>query len=83
MKVSDLTVDELRLITKLVHEALHDLVADPDEGLELTDEIQARLQSSLGSANRMDDKISIARTSVTLNICRAGVVQELGGSAPL
>lgn len=54
MKVADLTVDELQaLVRKIVHEELHDIIADPDKGLELTDEIQARLQSSLGSSQRI------------------------------
>ena len=54
MKVADLTVDELQaLIRKVVHEELQDIIADPDKGLELTDEIQARLQSSLSSSDRI------------------------------
>ena len=54
MKVADLTVDELQaLIRKVVHEELQDIIADPDRGLELTGEIQARLQSSLGSSDRI------------------------------
>ena len=54
MKVADLTVDELQaLIRKVVHEELQDIIADPDKGLELTGEIQARLQSSLGSSDRI------------------------------
>jgi hypothetical protein len=54
MKVADLTVDELQaLIRKVVHEELQDIIADPDKGLELTGEIQARLRSSLGSCDRI------------------------------
>lgn len=54
MKVADLTVDELQvLIRKVVHEELQDIITDPDKGLELTDEIQARLQLSLASADRI------------------------------
>ena len=54
MKVADLTVDELQaLIRKVVHEELQDIIADPDKGLELTDEIQQRLQSSLGSSEQI------------------------------
>jgi hypothetical protein len=57
MKVADLTVDELQaLIRKVVYEALQDIIADPDKGLELTGEIQARLQSSLGSSDRIPFK---------------------------
>jgi len=54
MKVADLTVDELQvLIRKVVHEELQDIIADPDKGLELTEEIEARLQSSLSSSERI------------------------------
>ncbi|MGH8479116.1 MAG: hypothetical protein ACREXK_05960 [Gammaproteobacteria bacterium] len=54
MRVADLTVEELQtLIRKVVHEELQDIFADPDKGLELTDEIQARLQASLASSDRI------------------------------
>ena len=54
MKVSDLTVEELRtLIKNTLHEELHDLLADPDTGLELRQEIEARLASSLTSTERI------------------------------
>lgn len=54
MKVVDLTVDELKtLIRNVVHEELRDLMIDPDKGLELTDEIQTRLQASLASSDRI------------------------------
>lgn len=54
MKVADLTVDELQtLIRNIVHDELRDLMTDPDKGLELTDEIQTRLQASLASADRI------------------------------
>jgi hypothetical protein len=54
MKVADLTVDEFRaLIRQAVHEELENVLADPDKGLELTDEIQARLRSSLDSSDRI------------------------------
>ncbi len=54
MKVADLTVDELQtLIRKVVHEELQDIITDPDTDLELTDEINTRLQSSLNSTDRI------------------------------
>ena len=54
MKVADLTVEELQtLIRQVVHEELQNLIADPDKGRELTDEIQARLQASLASSERI------------------------------
>jgi hypothetical protein len=54
MKVADLTVEELRtLIKTTLHEELHDLLADPDTGLELSQEIEARLATSLKSTERI------------------------------
>ncbi|MDV6342382.1 hypothetical protein R2103_11455 [Nitrosomonas sp. Is24] len=53
MKAADLTVDELQaLIRKVVHEELQNLIADPDQFLELSNEIKARLQLSLTSRER-------------------------------
>lgn len=54
MKVADLTVEEFRaLIKKTIHEELHNLLADPDTGLELSQEIETRLWSSLQSTERI------------------------------
>lgn len=54
MKVADLTVDELQaLIRKVLHEELQNIIADPDKQLALTDEIQARIELSLGSSERI------------------------------
>ena len=54
MKVADLTVEELRtLIKNTLHEELHDLLADPDAGLELRQEMEARLAASLKSTERI------------------------------
>lgn len=47
-RVADLTVVEFKaLVREVVEETLADLLADPDEGLELTDEIQDALRQSL------------------------------------
>ncbi|MBI1742551.1 hypothetical protein HYR54_05720 [Candidatus Acetothermia bacterium] len=46
-KVKDLTVDELRLlIEQMVEHKLVELFGDPDEGLELREEVKARLRRS-------------------------------------
>jgi hypothetical protein len=50
MKVADLTVDELKAIIRdIVDEALMDY--DPDYGLELRPDFEARLMASLASAD--------------------------------
>ena len=49
-RVSDLTVAEFKaLVREVVEETLVEILADPDEGLELTDEIKSALRHSLKS----------------------------------
>jgi hypothetical protein len=46
--VADLTVDEFKsLIREVVTQTMVDLLNDPDEGLELREEIKERLERSL------------------------------------
>lgn len=46
--VADLTIDEFRsLIKEVVAQTLLELLGDPDEGLELREDIEERLQRSL------------------------------------
>jgi hypothetical protein len=57
MKVSDLTVDELKkLIREAVDEKLKEILFDPDKGLELRDDIVQRLEASLASKERIPFK---------------------------
>ncbi|MBM3334692.1 hypothetical protein FJY63_08530 [Candidatus Sumerlaeota bacterium] len=51
LTVADLTVDELKtLIREVVVQTLSEISGDPDEGLELSDEFQLKLQQSLAAA---------------------------------
>jgi len=46
--VAELTVDELKhIIHEAMEEKLSEMLGDPDEGLELREEIKARLRRSL------------------------------------
>lgn len=48
MKVKDLSSEELKaLIREAVEEALFELLGDPDQGLELREEVKERLKRSL------------------------------------
>jgi hypothetical protein len=48
--VADLTLDEFRsLVKEVVAETMVELIHDPDEGLELREEIKARLHQSLAA----------------------------------
>lgn len=54
MEVADLTVEELQaLIKKTIHEELQELFTDPDTGREFTQEMEARLASSLQPTERV------------------------------
>ncbi len=54
MKVIDLTTEELKkVIRDAVDEKLEELFFDPDNGLELRDEIEQRLNASLASKERV------------------------------
>lgn len=48
MKVKDLSREELKaLVQEAVEEVMIELLGDPDQGLELRDEVTQRLKSSL------------------------------------
>jgi hypothetical protein len=54
MKVSDITIEELRnLLREVVDEKFRELLFDPDYGLELREEIEDRLTASLASKERI------------------------------
>ena len=65
MKISDLSLDELKELVKgLVDDRLRDLLGDPDLGLQLSDAIRTRLKNSLASEARvtgdeMADKLGL------------------------
>ena len=48
MKVKELSVEQLKtLIQETVEEKLYEILGDPDQGLELKDEVRDRLKQSL------------------------------------
>ena len=54
MKISDLTLDELKELVKgLVDDRLRELLGDPDLGMELSEAVRARLKASLASTQRL------------------------------
>lgn len=53
MKVKDLSKEELKaLVHEAVEEALLELLGDPDQGLELREEINERLKRSLARSQQ-------------------------------
>ena len=54
MKISDLTVDQLKeLVRGIVDDRLRELLGDPDLGVELGEAARARLKASLASTERI------------------------------
>ena len=54
MKLSDLTLEELKELVKgIVDDRLRELLGDPDLGMELGEAIRARLKQSLASSARI------------------------------
>ena len=58
MKVKELSVEQLRaLIQQVVEEKLKELLGDPDQGLELREEVRERLKESLAALERREKYI--------------------------
>ncbi len=54
MKLSDLTLEELKALVKsIVDDRLRELLGDPELGMELGEAIRARLKESLASSARL------------------------------
>ena len=54
MKISDLTLDELKELVKgIVDDRLRELLGDPDLGMELGETVRTRLKASLTSTERI------------------------------
>lgn len=49
-KVAEMTVDQLKgLVREVTRQTVMELLTDPDEGLELRDEMKAKLRASLAA----------------------------------
>ncbi|MCI5151362.1 MAG: hypothetical protein D3916_18600 [Candidatus Electrothrix sp. MAN1_4] len=58
-RVSDLSVDELRvLIQEVVRQTLKDVFRDPDDGLELREDFKNEMQASLNTSLADDNLLS-------------------------
>jgi len=54
MKISDLTLNELKELVKgIVDDRLRELLGDPDLGMALGETVRARLKASLASTERI------------------------------
>lgn len=68
-KVAELTVDELKqIIEETMEQKLEEMLGDPDEGLELREEIKARLRRSLEAERRATRGIPAQEVAAELGL---------------
>ena len=64
MKIRDLTTEQLKtLIQEVVEEKLQEMLDDPDQGLELREEVKQRLRESLDAAERGEESIPVEQVA--------------------
>jgi len=67
--VADLTVDEFKnLIKEVVTETILEILSDPDEGLELREEIKERLDRSLTTTQANGETRSAQEVAAKLGL---------------
>ena len=67
--VADLTVDELKsLIREVVTQTILELFGDPDEGLELREDIEERLRHSLAATEAGSETTPAQEVTTKLGI---------------
>jgi hypothetical protein len=69
MKVKDLSLEQFKaLVQEAIEEKLAEMLADPDIGLELRDEVSGRLKRSLTAIQGGDKGISIDKVASQLGL---------------
>ncbi|MDP2730444.1 MAG: hypothetical protein Q8O55_08170 [Dehalococcoidales bacterium] len=69
MKVNELTVEQLKtLIQEAVEEKLQELLGDPDQGLELREDIKERLEQSLTAVRGGDWGIPVEQVAKEIGL---------------
>ena len=69
LTVADLTVDELKtLIREVVVQTLAEMFGDPDEGLELSDNLQLELRKSLAAVKTGGKTIPVREVAERLGL---------------
>ena len=64
MKVKELSVEQLKaLIQEAVEEKLQEVLGDPDQGLELKEDVKERLRHSLSAVESGDEGIPIGQVA--------------------
>lgn len=69
MKVNELTMEQLKaLVEEMIEAKLEEYLGDPDEGLELREEVKARLMDSLAAVERGEKGIPLEQVVKKLGL---------------
>ena len=69
LTIADLSVDQFKdLIRQVVVETLSDVLGDPDEGLELRDDIKVKIQQSLAAMQAGTKTIPVEEVAAKLGL---------------
>lgn len=68
-RVADLTIDQFKdLMRQVVSETISEMIDDPDEGLELREDIKAQLQRSIAAVQAGGETISAEAMAAKLGL---------------
>ena len=69
MKVKELSVEQLKaLIQEAVEEKLQEILGDPDQGLELREDIKDRVRHSLAAVESGEEGIAIGQVAKEIGL---------------
>ncbi|MFC1946807.1 hypothetical protein ACFLXY_02675 [Chloroflexota bacterium] len=69
MKIKELTVEQLQaLIEDTIEAKMEEILGDPDEGLELTDEAKAKIEESMAALKRGEKGIPLEKVAEEMGI---------------
>ena len=69
MKVKELSVEQLKaLIQEAVEEKLQEILGDPDQGLEVKEDVRERLKHSLATLERGEEGICIGQVAKEIGL---------------
>ena len=69
MKVKELSVEQLKaLIQEAVEEKLQEILGDPDQGLEVKEEVKERLKRSLAAVECGEEGIPIGQVAKEIGL---------------
>ena len=69
MKVKEMSIDELKaLIYQAVEEKLYEILGDPDQGMELKEEVKDMLRKSLAATQHGERDISTQEVTLKMGL---------------